>query len=198
MNLNGKRITRRRFLRVSSATLLSAPLIQLLPISGGRWRYFTAIEAQAINALCERIIPSDQDPGASWAGVVVFIDRQLMGYHEQYQELYRNGARGLDETSRLLHQKLFVELTPEQQDDLLRRLDSNQAPGTVWKTISAPEFFRLVIEHTMQGFYGGPRHGGNRDAISWSMLGLPTPMVRSRRPMSTPWRDSAKPNSNSP
>ena len=41
-------------------------------------------------------------------------------------------------------------------------------------------FFDLVRNHTMQGYYGSPRHGGNRDAVSWRMLGLDEPPLRGR------------------
>ena len=41
-------------------------------------------------------------------------------------------------------------------------------------------FFDLVVTHAMQGFYGDPRHGGNRDFASWRMLGLPPVPVRGR------------------
>jgi gluconate 2-dehydrogenase gamma chain len=37
------------------------------------------------------------------------------------------------------------------------------------------DFFELVRGHTLEGYYGSPRHGGNRDAVSWRMLGLPEP-----------------------
>ena len=40
----------------------------------------------------------------------------------------------------------------------------------------------MVVAHTMQGFYGSPRHGGNREAMSWRMLGVPDPPVRGRAP----------------
>ena len=36
----------------------------------------------------------------------------------------------------------------------------------------AKEFFDLILAHTMQGFYGDPRHGGNRDAVS-CLMGKP-------------------------
>jgi gluconate 2-dehydrogenase gamma chain len=42
-------------------------------------------------------------------------------------------------------------------------------------------FFYLMLTHTRQGFYGDPRHGGNRDMASWKMLNLPTPPVRGRQ-----------------
>jgi gluconate 2-dehydrogenase gamma chain len=42
------------------------------------------------------------------------------------------------------------------------------------------EFFELVRRHTLQGYYGSPRHGGNKDAVSWRMLGLAEPPLRGR------------------
>jgi gluconate 2-dehydrogenase gamma chain len=43
-----------------------------------------------------------------------------------------------------------------------------------------PDFFNLVRSHTLQGYYGSPRHGGNRNAVSWRMLGLDEPPLRGR------------------
>jgi gluconate 2-dehydrogenase gamma chain len=37
-----------------------------------------------------------------------------------------------------------------------------------------------VRSHTLEGYYGAPRHGGNRGAVSWRMLGLAEPPVRGR------------------
>jgi gluconate 2-dehydrogenase gamma chain len=44
-----------------------------------------------------------------------------------------------------------------------------------------PTFFELVRSHTLEGYYGSPRHGGNRDAVSWRMLGLDEPPVAGPR-----------------
>jgi gluconate 2-dehydrogenase gamma chain len=41
-------------------------------------------------------------------------------------------------------------------------------------------FFNLVRSHTLEGYYGAPRHGGNRDAVSWRMVGMGEPPVRGR------------------
>ena len=187
-------MTRRAFLRASSATLLAAPLIQL-PVVGwdSSHRYFTASEAATVNAMCERIIPADEDPGAAWAGVVEFIDRKLVGYHRRHQSLYRLGLKGVSESCVTLFGREFVDLTAAQQDELLRGLESNQVPGATWSRVSSSEFFSRLVEHTMEGFYGGPRHGGNREAVSWRMLGLPTPPMRSRRPLGADWNTAAAP-----
>ena len=184
----GKRITRRDFLRASSATLLAAPLIRWPPLGESSHRFFTAAEAETVNAMCERIIPADEDPGAAWAGVVNFIDRKLVGYHRRYQSLYRTGLQGVSESCLKLFNQEFIALTNAQQDEVLRRLETNQAPGATWIRISSGDFFNRLVEHTMEGFYGGPRHGGNREAVSWQMLGLPEPPVRSRRPLIADWK----------
>ena len=191
-------ITRRAFLRASSATLLAAPLIQLPSFFESSHRYFTDAEAATVNAMCDRIIPADEDPGAAWAGAVEFIDRKLVGYHRRYQSLYRVGLKGVSQSCITLFNKEFIDLTNAQQDALLRSLESNQAPGAIWSQVPASDFFNRLVEHTLEGFYGGPRHGGNRDAVSWRMLGLPTPPVRSRRPLSADWNRALSPAPQSP
>ncbi len=40
-----------------------------------------------------------------------------------------------------------------------------------WDPDFAPDFLRLVIALTAQGFYGDPADGGNPDAVSWRMTG---------------------------
>jgi len=53
-------------------------------------------------------------------------------------------------------------------------------PEGIWAPGEAREFFRLVADHCLQGYYGSPRHGGNRNFASWKMLGLDTPQVLGR------------------
>ena len=87
----------------------------------------------------------------------------------------------MDQSSRALHGKLFADLGSEQQMIVLRQLEEGKAPGAIWKQASSSEFFGYVVDHTMQGFYGDPRHGGNREGVSWKMLGLPYPPIRGRQ-----------------
>jgi gluconate 2-dehydrogenase gamma chain len=49
-----------------------------------------------------------------------------------------------------------------------------------WSGRRPRAFFRTLREHAMMGFYGDPRHGGNRDRVSWRMLGVPDPPIRGR------------------
>jgi len=145
------------------------------------WRFFTAEEAKTIAALSEQIIPADQDPGATWAGVVNYIDRQLCGSLKRFRNNYRQGIAGVEESSRLRYGKGFGALDTKNQIELMHLLENGKAPGESWKRTSSSEFFALLVEHTRQGFYGDPRHGGNRDAAAWKMLGLPYPPIRGRQ-----------------
>jgi gluconate 2-dehydrogenase gamma chain len=87
---------------------------------------------------------------------------------------------GVNETSLAMFGKRVASLTGEQADEVLHKLEKGQAPGDTWNHLSAKEFFGLVLNHTMQSFYGDPRHGGNRERVSWKMLRLPYPPIRGR------------------
>ena len=149
--------------------------------NGTPWRFFTLNEARTLAAISDQIVPPDQDPGASWAGVVNFIDRQLCGPYKHLQASYRRGLMGVDQTSRVLFGSAFADLTLQQQIDIMQQLEKGRAPGVIWKETSSAEFFGYLVDHTMQGFYGDPRHGGNREGVSWQMLGLPYPPIRGRQ-----------------
>ncbi|HUI43889.1 MAG TPA: gluconate 2-dehydrogenase subunit 3 family protein [Terriglobia bacterium] len=172
-----RKLSRRKFVQVALAAAAAGSGVSC---GGARspWRFLTIDEARTLAAMCDRIVPPDQDPGAAWAGVVNYIDRQLCGHFKGLRKVYRQGIAGVDQTSRLLYRTGFADLDTAKQVELLTMLEKGRAPGEVWKRI--PEFFGLVVDHTMQGFYGDPRHGGNREGVSWAMLGLPYPPIRGR------------------
>jgi gluconate 2-dehydrogenase gamma chain len=146
----------------------------------GPWKVLTAAEAALLAAVCEQIIPTDKDPGAKEAGCVNFIDKQLAGPYRRFLGRYRDGLAALQATSQSLHDKRFEELAFDDQTKLLEQVEAGRAPNEHWKGVSSAEFFRLVCGHTMQGFYGSPRHGGNKDYVSYKMLGVEYPRVIGR------------------
>jgi gluconate 2-dehydrogenase gamma chain len=137
--------------------------------NNGPWRFFTVEEAQTVDAICEQLIPADRDAGAKQAGVVNYIDIQLTRPFKRYQRVYRQGIASVDAASRAKFSKTFVELSGGQQAEVLTGIERN-----------SKAFFELILLHSRQGFYGDPRHGGNRGRVSWKMLGLPFPQVRGR------------------
>lgn len=136
---------------------------------GDRWRFFTPAEAITADAICAQIIPADRDPGAHEAGVVNYIDLQLATHFKQHRQTYRRGLAMADAIGLSRHGLAFADLPFVKQTEVLREVQKK-----------AKSFFDLILSHTMQGFYGDPRHGGNRDGVSYKMLALPYPPVRGR------------------
>lgn len=174
-----KGLSRREFIRIAAAAAAAGGAVGC-GRAGSPWRLLSLEEARTLALICELIIPADQDPGAAWAGVVDYIDRQLAGHYRRLQKIYRQGIAGVDETSRAMMGKKFADLPDNRQIEVLKALEKDQALGETWKQLSSKEFFSLLLNHTMQGFYGDPRHGGNREGVSWKMLGLTYPPVRGR------------------
>jgi len=149
-------------------TFLSAGLA-LAAVSCGRrrsyWRFLSSTEARTLEALCGQIIPEDRHAGAVQAGVVHYIDTQLTGFYKPLQKTYRQGIAAIN------RQAAFADLSPAAQVTQMHRFETDA---------ELKGFFDLLVTHTMQGFYGDPRHGGNREHASWKMLGIVYPPLRGR------------------
>lgn len=145
-----RRVSRRGFVgTVAGASMAAAQT--------GKWRSLSAEEAAIIEALSDCIIPADDHPGAKAAGVVRYIDRQLAGPLARFAPAYHAGIPAFDAAVRSATGKQFVALSADEQKRYLEKLGRNS-------------FFDMVIDHTMQGFYGSPEHGGNAGGVSWKML----------------------------
>jgi len=147
-------------------------------------RFFTEAEAKVIVAACERIFPADETgPGATQAGAMVYIDRQLAGPYgadkyrytrppfvesapghgyqgkENPREIYRAGIQKLGAD--------FATLDATTQDERLKAIEKSY-------------FFQLLRQHTIEGMFCDPMHGGNANLIGWQMLGYPGPQMSYR------------------
>lgn len=167
---------RRRFLAAAAAVGgLSSCSRQ-----SGPGRFFTESEMETMNAVADCLIPLDDFPGGAEAGVPVFLDRQLNGHYRKYQGLYREGLAALDRAALAIDGKRFHQLEREKQIRLLELVEKGEPPAA-WRSGPDPRrFFGTVLGHAHQGFYGDPRHGGNRDRLSYLMLGVPATNVRGR------------------
>lgn len=149
-------------------------------------RFFTAQEAKVVLAACERIFPADESgPGATQAGAMVYIDRQLAGPYGSDKYRYTKppfvqaagpGYQGREtprETYRAGILKLgadFAALTAAQQDERLEAIEKTH-------------FFQLLRQHTIEGMFCDPMHGGNAGLIGWQLLGYPGPQMSYREEM---------------
>ena len=172
-------VDRRGFLKTGAVAAAAATAVACgKPAS--RWRALTEEEAKTLAAACDQIVPPDQDPGAAEAGVVTFVDRQLATRQKKERPRWQAGLRGLDATARRRHGKPFVDLPFEVQTAVLQDVEKGAVDAADWSGVEPVAFFALLLEHTMMGFYGDPRHGGNKDRVSWKMLGVPDPPIRGR------------------
>lgn len=136
-----------------------------LPLYAGPLITFSDTEAKLVSAIADRIIPADDEPGAEAAGVVFYIDKQLAGPLKRFRPAYTSALSRWNSLCQEQTGKAFAELTPEARTEFLRQAELKPD----WKLAS---FLQLIIDHTMQGFYGSPEHGGNRGDASWKMLGI--------------------------
>jgi gluconate 2-dehydrogenase gamma chain len=164
-------LDRRSFLKTGAAgfgsiLLMPSCLKQLSP-----YQFFSYEEALCVIALCEQIIPEDKyGGGATEAGVINYIDRQLVAVFSYDQIIYQQGVEALQLSCLEQYGRRFEALDSATQLEALQSLETEELQS----------FFNLVISHAMQGFYGSPRHGGNKNYMSYKMMGLDYPLVIGR------------------
>ena len=161
----------------------------------GRWFFFTDEEAETIGAITEQLIPADElSISGKEAGCTEYIDRQLAGFFGNFDRLYmrgpfesgtpeqgdqsslvpraryRLGIAALNGYCSATFKQPFAKLTSEQRDQVLTDLQHGKI---AMQDIDSMAFFSLVHANTMEGFFADPIYGGNKDMVSWKMLGFP-------------------------
>jgi gluconate 2-dehydrogenase gamma chain len=184
-------VSRRTALKLAAVGALGAAVGAGVSAGIARWgsvvpplyRFFTEAEAQLLIPICEQIIPRDDTAGATDAGVIFYIDRQLCGPLARHQQSYRRGLECFRKTCVQVCRVAFEQLPFAQQTEVLRLIESGNGPKELWGDPSQQTFFNLALDHTRQGFYGSPRHGGNRNYASYRMLGLAYPNLIGQNPI---------------
>jgi gluconate 2-dehydrogenase gamma chain len=133
----------------------------------------TAAEADLLEAICARIIPTDENgPGAREARAAHFIDRSLGGANKDQRETYRSGLAAFDAYCRSSRRASFLELDTRNQDSVLIDVETGAAASGGFPAASG-QFFNMVRTHTLQGTFGDPYYGGNKDFVGWDLLAFP-------------------------
>lgn len=165
-----------------------------VPPQAAPYRFFNAAEARFVEGAVDRLIPADDDwPGALWAGVPAYIDGQLAGAYghgarfyaagpwaagtpsQGYQyplnpgQLYRASLAAI--LAELERRRLdFTQAAPPARDAFLQELEAGKL---TLGSLPSSVFFETLLANTIEGWFADPAYGGNRDMVSWRMIGFP-------------------------
>lgn len=139
------------------------------------YEHLTADEAELLEAIADQLIPSDDlGPGAVAAGAVVYIDRALGGALSGSRDAYRAGLAAFDRYCRASRGAPFRELPHVDQVSALIDVETGAATGArTGFAGSSAAFFNMVRGHVLQGTFGDPYYGGNRDYVGWDLIDYP-------------------------
>ncbi|PIJ50312.1 gluconate 2-dehydrogenase [Erwinia sp. OLTSP20] len=157
--------------------------------------FFNNDEWRFILAATDRLIPTDANgPGAVSEGVPVFIDKQMelpygyghlwymqapyasapaeLGYQSNLvpRETYRRGIKAVNGHCQQQFQKVFADLSHQQQEDILHQLEQGKL---TFDDVPGKLFFEQLLENTKEGYLADPLHGGNQTLASWKLIGFP-------------------------
>ena len=113
--------------------------------------FFTAADYQTIAVLTEMIIPKDESPGAGDAGVSEFIDFMAAHGEKEIQKPMRDGLGWLNAKARKTYGAPFVDLSPNQQTEILKKLAYGKQ--TEPEDAEGRSFFLLIRRYTVMGYY---------------------------------------------
>jgi len=135
----------------AGAAAMSLPLVKVPLLSIRKPLFFTPAEFAIVDELSEMIIPTDQQSaGARAAGVAAYIDGRLAeSFEPEPPARWRAGLKAVEDLSREMHGKAFLESTAEQRLAVLTRMAAHEAdPKT-----PVEQFFREIKGSTIQAYY---------------------------------------------
>jgi hypothetical protein len=138
--------------------------------------FFSAQEAQVLDAVVARLIPQPDRTAAQKVPITPWIDQMLAqddtdgfrkGQMPWDQDVWRQALVGVDQTSHARYSRRFVDLQPDQQDAVLSAVQSGEAEGEVWRSLKADAVFEKVVQQVASTYYAHP--------AAWAETGWPGP-----------------------
>ena len=131
-------------------------------------------QLRILAAFVDRIIPKDElGPSASECDVPVYINRSLGDYLAGEKTAFIEGLEATDALARRTQKAAFVDLTPAQQDAVLTSMDDGSADGFP----NARAFFNRARRLALEGMFGDPYYGGNKNFAGWDLIKYPGPRL---------------------
>jgi gluconate 2-dehydrogenase gamma chain len=135
----------------------------------------SADQSAVLKAIVARLVPADANgPSGADAGAAAYIEKSLggglAGGLKNLAGFYNAGLSAVDAYAASAYGAAFTALPPDQQDAVLSDVESGKATGF---TPSSSAFFAAIHEHTLQGMFGDPVYGGNKNFAGWDLVGYP-------------------------
>lgn len=122
---------------------------------GGAGMNFSNDDVAFLDEVAETILPATNTPGAKEAKVGEFMTRIVRDcYTENDQKVFVEGMKKLEDASKKMNSKSFLDSTPEQRHNLLVDLDKEQKEYAAKKKPEDPtHYFRMMKELTLWGYF---------------------------------------------
>ncbi len=131
-------------------------------------------QLRLLAAFVDRLIPKDElGPSASESGVPEYINRSLGDYLAGEKTAFIEGLQETDAFAHRSQDRAFIDLSPEKQDALLTAMESGSAEGFP----NARAFFNRARRLTLEGMFGDPYYGGNKNFAGWDLIKYPGPRL---------------------
>src|SRR2546423_25516 len=162
---------------ISRRTLIaSAAFVPLTALTGSAQQAapasFTAAQMKTLEAFIDRLIPRDElGPGAVDAGAQIYIDRLFASQFANDKTTFIAGLEAVDAYAKRVHGAPLAELSAEKRDQVLTEIDN----GTAQNLPQGRAFFNRARQLTLQGMFGDPYYGGNKNFAGWDLIRYPGP-----------------------
>ena len=116
---------------------------------------FSPEDISFLDEVGDTIIPATDTPGAKDAKIGEFMHTIVRDcYNKTDQDIFIAGMGKLNEASKTMNGKYFLESSPEERKNLLISLDKEQKEYTSKKkTIDPAHYFRMFKELTIWGYF---------------------------------------------
>jgi hypothetical protein len=116
---------------------------------------FTPEDISFLDEVGDTIIPATDTPGAKDVKIGEFMHTIVRDcYNKTDQDIFIAGMGKLNDASKTLNGKNFLECTPEERKTLLIQLDKEQKEYTASKKKEdPPHYFRMMKELTIWGYF---------------------------------------------
>ena len=131
---------------------------------------FTSDQLTTLQAVIDRIIPPDDDPGGWEGGVGDYLMRQFNGDLKPVLTHYQQALDAINREAQAFVGRDFASMDADAKDALLLQIEQGQVQ-TEW-SVDPAAFFPMLVNHCAEGFYSDPGNGGNRDEVAWRMIGF--------------------------